>query len=162
MAPLTVPHFIRIAGFFNVAATEWQDMMGGMEHAPEETLERTNPERNLLKNPGETIQAMALIEGPAWLNQQTETERKVFEENITEPRAIIQVAKQTVIAALTRLRNMEPDELAEEPHVVHTIYGSAGIDRYHVQSDGTVKFSRFHSASAEHLQKAQALGFEIG
>lgn len=160
MAPLTVLHFIRIAGFFNIADTERQDMMGDMEQSPDATIERS-PERNLLKDPGETIRAMALIEGPAWLNQQTEAERKVFEEHITEPRAIMDTVPQTVIAALTRLRNMESDELAEEPHTVHTIYGTYGVNRYFVQSDGTVSFSAFHKASDEHLAKAKELGFEI-
>ncbi len=163
MAPLTVPHFIRIAGLFNIAASKWHDMMGGMEDAPTQgSLERDLQERNLLKNPGPTIRAMAFIEGPAWLNQQTDAERIVFERGITEPAAIEDVAGFSVIGALTHLHNLSPEELAEDPHIVYTIYGNGGISRYKVLSDGTVQFARFDARlEPDRIKRACELGFEI-
>lgn len=105
---------------------------------------------------------MAFIEGPSWLNTQINADREVFEKGITEPAAIEEVAQYCIAGALSCLRNMSPEELAQEPHIVYTIYGNGGESRYKVWSDGVVRMSRFHSRlQPDRIQKAEELGFEI-
>ena len=52
-------------------------------------------------------------------------------------------------------------EMIEENHVVHTIYGGYGLNRYKVRLNGDIEFSGFHAASPEHLEKAKSLGMKV-
>ena len=52
-------------------------------------------------------------------------------------------------------------EMIEENHVVYTIYGGFGLNRYKVRLNGDIEFSGFHAASPEHLEKAKSLGMKV-
>ena len=49
-------------------------------------------------------------------------------------------------------------EMQEE--IVASVYGQGGGNRYHIEGDGTVVFSKLHSDYLE-AQKAQELGFVV-
>jgi len=105
-------------------------------------FERPNPPRNLRTHFQETMEAMAEIEGKAWLKtQETATELGVCGAR-------------------------EYLEEADDESSPYTIYGDGGVNRWVVRPDGTVELSR-HNATrgglddAGDIQKAKNLGFKI-
>lgn len=100
------------------------------------------PTRNLRTDPIDTIQAIALIEGPGWMKLQLD---------VQEGRANPANHSNSVQAALERLQ-------AGERAV---IYGAYGINRWMVHEDGSVSFSESHAGSQNATQKARDLGFDI-
>ena len=98
--------------------------------------------KNLLECPQETIQSMAQIEGPRWMQLQ---------EDIQEGRANPAERNNSVQEALERLASGERT----------VVYGAYGMNRWYVGEDGSVAFSRSHAASDDALRKARELGFEI-
>jgi hypothetical protein len=101
--------------------------------------------RNLLTNLEETVRAIAEVEGPSWVHMQESGE-------------------QNVDAALEAIRyrmSVGPAEYDDPNPIAYTIYGSGGMNRWYVFLDGTVKFSRSHAQSEEHIARAEGFGFEI-
>lgn len=116
-----------------------------MEQLPVEQLGEKKeqlPPRNLLTHPEETIQAMAEIEGPEWLNQQKRVEETLkntgeYENNLINALERLKIGKKSII------------------------YGRGGGNRWHVAANGEVSFSEALAESPNYLQKARNLGFKI-
>ena len=109
-----------------------------------------NSPRNLLTHPEETIEAMAKVEGEAWLNDQ---KRSLAKKDLDT----------TVYRALEKLKEAGDLSSEEEPFSIAEVYGGGGTSRWYVMTDGTVRFSPFHDKVEPHskTQKAQELGFEM-
>lgn len=101
-----------------------------------------DPDRNLRLYPMVTIEAIAEVEGPAWLEQQERIQKGTVSEG----------------EYTTSLSNaLERAQQGKES----IIYGKGGIDRWQVKKDGTVAFLESYAESLEHVAKARELGFEI-
>jgi hypothetical protein len=111
-----------------------------MENAPQNQLEQ--PERNLKDEPMLTVEAMAAVEGPAWMAEQEAMENGAVADGVW------QTGLSYALERVTAGRTAE-------------IYGRGGINRWFVEGDGSVSFSESHAESPEHVQKARELGFPI-
>lgn len=106
--------------------------------------------RNLLTHQEETIQAMAKVEGEAWLNDQ---KRSLAKKDL----------ELTVYGAIKNLKEWPAPKEGEEVFSIAEIYGGGGTSRWYVMTDGTVRFSPFHDRVEPRTktQKAQELGFKM-
>ena len=118
---------------------------------PSQEVEESGSRFNLLTNYEETLQAMAEIQGVAWLESQ-----------MREAPADLNVK-----GALAQLKMVAANGISPELNdgILTTIYGAGGGLRWGVTFSGEVKFSGFHIASGsqgqDQLEKAKALGFKI-
>jgi len=118
---------------------------------------KTSPEKehrpfcNLLTSYKETMDAMAEIEGEAWLRLQSN-------ESSTYSAAW---ALKFVHEARS-MNDIEADsQISHDDNVVVVkIYGNSGINRWYVKIDGSVEFSAFH-ADQDVIEKVKKLGFKI-
>ena len=102
-----------------------------MEQFPGEQKEQSS-ERNIRTHTQETIEAIALVEGPSWVAEQ-------------------ETSEQSFTKALQQLTDGKSA----------IIYGRGGINRWFVAADGSVTCSESHAQSPEHLARARELDFEI-
>jgi len=100
------------------------------------------PTRNLRDEPMLTVEAMAQVEGPAWLEEQERIARGGVSEG--ERDGSLEHALELLQAGRSA-----------------KIQGRGGINRWFVEKDGSVAFSESHSESREHTEKARSLGFAI-
>ncbi|OGM98329.1 MAG: hypothetical protein A2915_04460 [Candidatus Yanofskybacteria bacterium RIFCSPLOWO2_01_FULL_41_34] len=101
-----------------------------------ETKDR--PPINLKTHPDETMAAMIEIEGPDWIEHQ-----KNWSSN-------------TLSGAIAWLRGEGENDTGGSSYIVH---GLGGMNRYYVDEDGSVRFSRSH-ASPKDIALAESLGFQ--
>ncbi len=113
-----------------------------MERIPTLETKEHLPPRNLRTYPEETIRAIAEIEGPGWME---------IQQKIQEGKANPAQHPNSVPMALERLAQGERS----------VIYGAYGMNRWLIDTDGSVVFSKMHAASERSLAKARELGFEI-
>lgn len=98
--------------------------------------------RNLRDEPMLTVEAMAQVEGPVWLEEQERMEEGVASEG------------EWASSLAHALERLQAGKSAQ-------VYGRGGINRWFVEKDGSVAFSEAHAESPGHIEKARALGFAI-
>ena len=94
---------------------------------------------NLKTHPNETVAKMIEIEGQDWLEHQ-----KNWSSN-------------TLSGSIAWLKGERNNDTGGGNYYI--IYGSEGMNRYYVNEDGRVRFSRSH-ASLEDIALAESLGFQ--
>jgi len=99
---------------------------------------------NLLTNYEETIRAMAEVEGESWWNGDQKSKKMDY----------------TTRGAVEHLKKLaERKTEVEKDVVVFSVYGTGGVSRWMIMSDGEVRFSRFHDP--EKAKEAEKKGFKI-
>ncbi len=133
------------------------------QHAPPPVQEKA-AHMNLRTNPMGTVEAIARIEGPAWLAHQQELSEEVSRIEPATRQDIERVAHESVVGAMEKLASRDMPE--NHPRKIYTINGRVG-HRYYVFSDGSVRFSARHESEqdtperGEYLAMVRQLGFEI-
>jgi len=127
------------------------------QHQSSETEKEFKP--NILTHQEETLLVMAEIEGEAWLNMQRrelENPDKYKED------------QNSIVFGLQHLKKLGPlaDDVDEEDrhHLVFSLYGASGLNRWGFEQDGTVRFSKHqcqYEKKDEILKKVQELGFDF-
>jgi hypothetical protein len=98
---------------------------------------------NLLTNYNDTIEAMAEVEGQAWLNGDQNSKN-----NNTTQGAVEHINK-----------TVSQSSLVEDDDPVYVVYGNAGVSRWIIKANGEVWFSEFHDP--EKAKKAAQKGFNL-
>jgi hypothetical protein len=140
----------RMKDFERHGSGELEELEGYFEfiRQKKEQAERDSKEaqfpKNLLTNYDDTLRAISMIEGfseESWRASESEE-------------------GQTAFSALKRIEMLKNMGASNSASAIFTIWGGAGLNRYFVYMDGTVKFSGGHSLS-ENRERARRMGFEV-
>lgn len=139
-----------------------------MEEVKTSVEQKEKPKMNLLTNFDNTLQAMGEIEGYGWMLREIE-EQEAFKKTG-------KTTQQSIAGAMEFLDNVrkriEEETDAEEkkylqeslPHHNYVVYGAGGWNRWFVDWQGNVYFSKYHAVQVNTekvFQKVRAFGFGI-
>lgn len=135
-----------------------------MEQIPTPERKESLSVRNLLnqETKKKTLEAIVTLEGPEWVmeqgRRQEECEEKIKERNITNPKEIESLARNTLFGLVRWLGDIQnPAIITGKKYVLK---GHGGLNHWLIKRDGSVFFEK-RFAPPGHVQRARELGFEI-